>query len=67
MKVYLIYEDDYGGLFSPWFLTKVFIDEEEANKYMKSNKWLSVVRVSEYQGDDLSAYPNSIGGLFSID
>jgi hypothetical protein len=66
-QVYLVYEDDYGGLFSPWFLTQVFADEDEAIKYCKSHKWLSTMRCYECRGLDLSAYPQSIGGLFSDD
>ena len=68
MKVWLVYEDDYGGMFSPYFLTQVFTDEEAAKSYSAAAYLDTIIRESEYAGTlDLSAYPKSIGGLFSDD
>jgi len=63
-QVWLIYEDDYGGLFSPYILTKVCESEKEAWDYAKE-KLASVVQ-SGYAGSlDTSAYPYYHGGKYS--
>jgi len=67
--VWLVYEDDYGGTFSPYWLTKVFGEnqENELNDYTKtlSGGMYSVIK-AEYAGTlELSAYEQTLGGLFN--
>jgi hypothetical protein len=66
MQVWLIYEDDYGGLFSPYVLIKVCKSEQEANEYCKGNCLTRIVQ-SGYNGDGIENYPYYHGGLFSDD
>jgi len=59
--VFLIYEDDYGGMFSPYVLTHVFETKDEAENY-KNGSWL--VRIIEHPKREDSNYPKHNGGLF---
>jgi hypothetical protein len=64
-QVWLVYEDDYGGLFSPYVLTKVCESEKEAWDYIGERKLARVVQ-SGYAGTlDTSAYPYYHGGKYS--
>lgn len=68
--VYLVYEDDYGGTFSPKWLTRVFAeDQEEACRaYVKPMGWLASVIKAPYEGTlDPKAYKQSLGGMFNDD
>lgn len=68
MKVWLVYEDDYGGTFSPYWLSKVFENEDELKVYTKTlTAGLYSVVTSEHKGLDKKAYKPCIGGLFSDD
>lgn len=59
--VYLIYEDDYGSIFSPKILTKVCRTKEEADAYVKDlHPWMYYVDTV----DESSDYPKFHGGLF---
>jgi hypothetical protein len=63
-SVWLVYEDGYGGLFSPYVLTKVYESESEAWKYAKG-KYATVVE-RRYAGTlNVSAYPYYYGGKYS--
>lgn len=65
-KVYLVYEDDYGGMFSPFILTAVYEehDYDKAVEYVKSRGCLASLVESENHGLDLSNYQQYRGGLF---
>jgi hypothetical protein len=65
--VYLVYEDDYGSTFSPYFLTTIYRDKEKAIAYVKSRNGLAMLKEFEDKGDNLESYPHSLGGLFSED
>jgi hypothetical protein len=60
--VYLIYEDDYGGMFSPYILTKVCKTEEEAKRYIEGKGWLA--RIVPYGEREDGKYPEYNGGKF---
>lgn len=67
-KVFLVYEDDYGGTFSPWYLTRVCSSREEAERYIDGRgKWLCRIKEHHNLGPALENYPETIGGLFSDD
>ena len=65
-QVWLVYEDDYGGLFSPLVLTHVFESLKDAENYTHSiGNFASIVQ-SGYSGTlELSAYPYHYGGKYS--
>lgn len=63
--VWLIYEDDYGGLFSPLILTGLFYNEHSARD-AACGVDRHVVRHDDL-GPDLDDYPQTWGGLFSDD
>jgi len=67
--VYLVYEDDYGGMFSPYWLTAVYPEHEhvKALEYVKSRNGLATLIESEDHGPDLSKYKQTLGGLFNDD
>lgn len=69
MKVWLVYEDDYGGTFSPYWLTRVFDDEAKLDEYTKTlPPFLYMIREVEHLGTlNPEAYKKSIGGMFSDD
>ncbi len=63
-QVWLVYEDDYGGTFSPYVLTKVCESEKEASDFAKGK--LSRVVKYGYNGTlDASAYPYYHGGKYA--
>ena len=69
-SVWLIYADDYGGTFSPYFLEAVYAEDkhDEAVAHAKRLGWLGRLIQHNYKGTlDMSAYPNSHGGMFSDD
>lgn len=64
----LVYEDDYGGMFSPYVLTRVFPEDQEqqARDYLGGR--LGTIIKAGYNGSlDISAYKYYLGGLFSDD
>lgn len=63
--VWLIYEDDYGSTFSPYVLTKLVRDEDEAIAYCRRHSAIYVGHKD--RGDNLANYPQHRGGLFSDD
>jgi hypothetical protein len=62
--VYLIYEDDYGGMLSPYVLTKVFREDqrEEAYRYLDKRGSLATLVKTTYNGLELSGYKQYLGG-----
>ena len=66
-SVWLLYEDDYGGMMSPYVLTAVFPEDQEKEAKEASRKcgWLGRLKPHDYLGSlDLDRYPKYDGGLF---
>lgn len=61
-QVWLVYEDDCGGIFS---LRKVFEDYDDANYYADTLSLGTSIIQARYAGTlDISAYPCYLSGLF---
>jgi hypothetical protein len=61
-KVYLVYEDDYGGTFSPYWLTTVYPEHEHAKalEHVKNKGWLATLVEAADNGLDKSKYKQSL-------
>lgn len=60
--VYLVYEDDYGGLFSPFVLTAIYPQQQYERAIEYLNTKIGVIITTCNVGFDHSAYSYYYGG-----
>lgn len=60
--VYLVYIDDYGSIFSPYYLQGVYRDIDAASRVAKA--MCGMIIEHNDLGDDMSCYPKTLGGMF---
>lgn len=64
-EVFLVYEDDYGGTFSPYVLTRIFRSLKEAEEATKDLGLMARIVKFEDRGNEFESYPKYNGGLYN--